>query len=63
MLVCDPAKVESPTIDAGDRASDYSREPVVPGVGGNGHRVNLGAYGNTPEAAMTRARATMLIMR
>ena len=63
VLVCDPAKVESPTIDAGDRASDYSREPVVPGVGGNGHRVNLGAYGNTPEAAMTRARATMLIMR
>ena len=63
VLVCDPAKVESPTIDAGDRASDYSREPVVPGVGGNGHRVNLGAYGNTPEAAMTRARGTMLIMR
>ena len=63
VLIRDPAKVESPTTDAGDPASDYSREPVVPGVGGNGRRVNLGAYGNTPEAALTPIRGTMLIMR
>ncbi len=63
VLVCDPEKVESPTIDAGDPASDYSLEPVVPGVGGNGHRVNLGAYGNTPEAALSKIRSTMIILR
>jgi len=36
----------SPCIDAGDPASDYLREP-----GGNGERVNMGAYGNTPQAS------------
>ena len=56
-------KQNSPAIDAGDPASDYSLEPVIPGVGGHGHRVNLGAYGNTPEAAMSKIRGTMLIMR
>jgi hypothetical protein len=36
----------SPCIDAGDPASDFSNEPEP-----NGGRVNMGAYGNTPEAA------------
>jgi len=63
VLIKDPEKVESPTIDAGDKASDYSREPVIPGVGGNGHRVNLGAYGNTPEAALTKIRGFHLTFR
>ncbi len=36
----------SPGIDAGDPASDFSNEPEP-----NGYRVNMGAYGNTPEAA------------
>jgi len=36
----------SPCIDAGDPASDYSKEPQP-----NGGRVNMGAYGNTAEAA------------
>jgi len=36
----------SPCADAGDPASDFSREPQP-----NGGRVNMGAYGNTPEAA------------
>lgn len=36
----------SPCIDAGDPASDYSNEPIP-----NGGRINLGPYGNTPEAA------------
>lgn len=36
----------SPCVDAGDPASDYSREPHP-----NGERINIGAYGNTPEAA------------
>ena len=50
----DPELVESPTIDAGDPASDYMGEPMVPGVGYHGRRVNLGAYGNTSEAALTQ---------
>ena len=49
----DPERVESPTIDAGDPTSDYMGEPMVPGVGYHGRRVNLGAYGNTSEAALT----------
>jgi len=36
----------SPCIDAGDPESDFSNEPEP-----NGGRVNMGAYGNTPEAA------------
>ncbi|MDP2898564.1 MAG: right-handed parallel beta-helix repeat-containing protein, partial [bacterium] len=35
----------SPCIDAGDPASDFSNEPEP-----NGGRINMGAYGNTPEA-------------
>jgi len=35
----------SPCIDAGNPASDYSLEPAY-----NGRRINLGAYGGTPEA-------------
>ena len=38
---------DSPAIDAGDPDSAYDREPA----GHNGSRVNLGAYGNTAEAA------------
>jgi hypothetical protein len=38
----------SPCIDAGDPASDYSAEPYP-----NGGCVNLGAFGNTPEATIT----------
>jgi len=36
----------SPCIDAGDPSSDYSNEPMP-----NGGRVNMGAYGNTPQAS------------
>jgi parallel beta-helix repeat protein len=39
---------ESPCIDAGDPADDYSNEPEP-----NGHRINQGNYGNTSEAART----------
>ena len=35
----------SPCIDAGDPASDFSQEPEP-----NGGRIDMGAYGNTPEA-------------
>jgi hypothetical protein len=63
-LVTDYArKPHSPAIDAGDPKSDYRIEPQVPNVGGHGHRVNLGFSGNTPEAALTKNRGTMLIMR
>jgi hypothetical protein len=63
VLIRDSERVESPTIDAGDPASDYSREPVVQGVGHHGRRVNLGAYGNTSEAALTRIRGFHIIVR
>ena len=36
----------SPCIDAGDPADDFSNEPSP-----NGGRINMGPYGNTPEAA------------
>jgi len=38
--------VHSPCIDAGDPESDYSKESEP-----NGGRVNMGAYGNTPQAS------------
>ncbi len=38
-------KPSSTSIDRGDPHFDYSHEPVP-----NGNRINLGAYGNTPEA-------------
>ena len=43
------AKVGSPAVDAGDSASDFSKEGAP-----NGHRVNLGFYGNTAEAALSK---------
>ena len=63
VLIRDFERVESPTIDAGDPDSDYSLEPEIPGAGGNGHRVNLGAYGNTPEAALTKPKGFYILLR
>ncbi len=42
---------DSASIDAGDPLSDYSLEPLA-----NGNRINLGAYGNTPQATTSPAR-------
>jgi len=39
----------SPCIDAGDPTSDYSNEPEP-----NGSRINMGTYGNTPEATISQ---------
>ncbi|MFC1704661.1 right-handed parallel beta-helix repeat-containing protein, partial [Candidatus Omnitrophota bacterium] len=39
----------SPCIDKGHPDDDFSQEPYY-----NGNRINMGAYGNTPEAARTR---------
>jgi hypothetical protein len=51
--------VNSPCIDAGDPASDFSREPR-----GNGGRINLGRYGNTPEASKGEdTRGSLMILR
>ena len=47
----------SPALNAGNPASDCSHEPLP-----NGHRVNLGFYGNTPWATMSR-EGTALIVR
>ena len=47
----------SPAIDAGDPRSDYLNEPKP-----NGRRVNLGRYGNTPEA-MTSPLGLLLMVR
>jgi len=54
---------QSPAIDAGDPESDYRLEPVVPGAGGHGYRVNLGAYGNTPWATMSGKIGFHLFLR
>ena len=43
------AKVGSPAVDAGDPASDFTKEGAP-----NGHRVNLGFYGNTAQAALSK---------
>ena len=43
------AKVNSPAVDAGDPASDFSKEGAP-----NGHRVNLGVYGNTAQASLSK---------
>lgn len=42
----------SPCIDAGDPTSPFSEEPEL-----NGGRINMGAYGNTPEATSKSADA------
>jgi len=44
----------SPAIDAGDPTSDYSLEPS-----GGGGRINMGAYGNTPEATLKGSEAIL----
>jgi len=43
-----PDDVTSPCIDAGDPASPFDLEPAP-----NGGRINMGAYGGTPEASMS----------
>ncbi|MBQ3315884.1 MAG: right-handed parallel beta-helix repeat-containing protein [Kiritimatiellae bacterium] len=63
VLIRDPERVESPTIDKGDPTSDYSKEPQLIGIGGNGGRVNLGFSGNTPEAALTRRTGSVYYLR
>ena len=63
VLIRDSERVESPTIDAGDPDSDYSLEPEIPGVGYHGRRVNMGAYGNTPEAALTKPKGFYILLR
>lgn len=39
----------SPLIDSGSPASSFANEPLP-----NGGRINIGAYGNTPQASMTQ---------
>ena len=46
----------SPAIDTGDPQSPYANEPSP-----NGRRVNLGRYGNTPEAALSKFGLAVLI--
>jgi hypothetical protein len=41
--------VTSPCIDAGNADSDWTAEPEP-----NGQRINMGAYGGTPQASMSR---------
>ena len=52
----------SPAIDAGDPKSDFHGEPDC-NIGWHGKRVNMGAYGNTPEAAMTALPGFLFIVR
>jgi hypothetical protein len=63
VLIRDPQRVHSPVIDAGDPKIDYTNEPIIPRVGDNGGRVNLGAYGNTSEAALTQIKGFYIYLR
>lgn len=51
-------EVTSPAVDAGDPASDFSREPHP-----NGGRVNLGCHGNTRESSRSESGAPRLRRR
>ncbi len=48
----------SPAIDAGDPESPFENEPPP-----SGKRVNLGAYGGTPEASKTQQAGSVLMFR
>ena len=48
----------SPCIDAGDPSSDFSNEPSP-----NGGRINIGAYGNTPQASKTYELGNLKILK
>ena len=50
-------------VDAGDPASDWSKEPECAGVGTSGKRVNLGVYGGTRYATMTPHNGSLIIIR
>jgi hypothetical protein len=45
----------SPCIDAGNPASDWTAEPAP-----NGGRINMGAYGGTPQASLSLSQAPYL---
>ena len=49
-------KHRSPAVDAGDPASDYRNEPKP-----HGFRINLGAYGNTSEAALGKTGFMLIV--
>ena len=48
-------QIASPCVDAGDPASDFSMEPNP-----NGDRINIGAYGGTPEATRSSYLAPVI---
>lgn len=52
------AQGASPAIDAGAKGYAYSLEPEP-----NGHRINLGCYGNTPWASRSVANCTIIYLR
>ena len=49
-------KPRSPAINTGDPANDWSKEPKP-----NGRRINMGAYGNTAEAACSPAGLVLMV--
>jgi hypothetical protein len=49
-------KSMSPCVDAGDPASPYANEPEP-----NGERINMGAYGGTTQASLTRVLYTLTL--
>jgi hypothetical protein len=51
--------VDSPAIDGGDPASDYSNEPAD----GHGGQINMGVYGNTAEASKSLTEAPQVETR
>ena len=45
-------------IDAGSRSTPYANEPEP-----NGRRVNLGRYGNTQWASLSRSKGLYILVR
>ena len=53
-----PDANDSPCIDAGDPAYGVGAEPIP-----NGSRINMGAYGGTPEASKSAARTVFHVSK
>ena len=51
-------RVHSPAIDAGDPAASYGSEPIP-----HGRRLNLGRYGGTEEASLSRPTGFSVVIR
>ena len=56
-LTNDPPNFHSPLIDTGSPAATFTNEPDP-----NGGRLNIGRYGNTPEASLSKTNPWVLVV-